>query len=133
MCPAGLVIQALSRWTTDYQRSCWPTKGIQPESCHGPGTFDGGTNPQPVSAGDGLAKRQLDFVNTQLPHWVTEVSTLTVSPIPETDRHSWGWTSNHHPVSTQHGNSFGRMNLCRFGCFILAFFKCCFTFFLYLS
>lgn len=32
--------------------------------------------------------KRLDFENTRLPHRVTEVSTLTVSPIPETDRHS---------------------------------------------
>lgn len=36
-CPSGLVIQALSRWTTDYQRGCRPTKGMQQESCHGLG------------------------------------------------------------------------------------------------
>lgn len=51
----------------------------------------------PVLAADDKAKFQLDSENTQLPHQVTEVSTLTVSPLPQTDQPLMGWDSDPSP------------------------------------
>lgn len=118
------MIQALLRWTTDYQRGCWPTKGIQPN----PATdlvLCSGENPHPVSAGDGSATGDLTLKThsyligwRRCQHWRFHRSQrLTDS--------RWGGTSTHHPTSTQLGNSFGRMDL---GCFLLAVF-CYFTIF----
>lgn len=56
-----------------------------------------GKNPHPVLTGDGSAKGDLTLKNTQLPHWVTEVSTLTVSPIPQTDKQPMGRDFNPSP------------------------------------
>lgn len=69
-----------------------------------------GMNPHSVFAGDRLEKATWLWKHTQLPHWVTEVSTLTVSPIPESGSCWWG-TSIHCPTSTQLGNPLGRMDL----------------------
>lgn len=73
-----------------HQRS---TTWILPRISH----FVWGKNPRPVLAGDRSAKSNLTLKLTQLPHWVTEVSTLTVSPIPETDRQLMGKDFNPSP------------------------------------
>lgn len=58
------------------------------------------------------------YKNTRLPHRVTEVSTLAVSPITQTD---WQLMElrdlTRDPASTQFENLFGRMDLCLFWLF----------------
>lgn len=92
-------------------------------------------SPHPVWAGDRLAKGDLTLKThsyligwRRCQHWRFHRSQrLTDS--------WWGWgTSTHHPASTQLGNSFGRMDLCCFGCFslaVLCLFLFCFVFVLF--
>ena len=130
--PAGLLIQAPSRWTTDYQRGLLAhqrnTTWILPRTWYSVGGMSTHI----------LCQQETDQLKATLTlkthsyligwrrcqHWRFHRSQrLTDS--------RWGGTSTHHPTSTQLGKSFGRMDLCRFGCFILA--VLCYFIFYYLS
>lgn len=91
-----------------------------------------GKNLHPVLAGDGSAKGDLTLKThsyligwRRCQHWRFHRSQrLTDS--------RWGGTSTHHPTSTQLGNSFGWMDLCRFGCFYFGGFMLFYDLFLFL-